>query len=45
MIKVIDNDKRITQRETDLIYKVRAGILTWDEAIKIMDEFLKKLGY
>ena len=45
MIKVIDNDKRVTQRETDLIYKVRAGILTWNEAIKIMDEFLKKLGY
>ena len=44
MIKVV-NDKRVTQRETDLIYKVRAGILTWDEAIKIMDEFLKKLGY
>ena len=44
MIKVI-KDKRITQQETNLIYKVRAGILTWDEAIKIMDEFLKKLGY
>ena len=44
MIKAI-KDKRIIQRETDLIYKVRSGILTWNEAIKIMDEFLKKLGY
>ena len=44
MAKVI-KDKRITQRETNLIYKVRAGILTWDEAIRIMDKFLKKLGY
>ena len=44
MIKVI-KDKRITQRETDLILKVRSGILTWDEAIKIMDDYLKKLGY
>ena len=44
MIKVI-NDKRITQRETDLILKVRSSVLTWDEAVKIMDDFLKKLGY
>lgn len=39
------NDKRIIQRETDLIIKIRAGILTWAEAIEIMDKFLKKLGY
>ena len=44
MIKRI-KDKRITQCEIDLIFKVYAGILTWDEAIKIMDNFLKKLGY
>ena len=44
MIKVI-KDKRITHREIDLIFKVRVGILTWNEAIKIMDDFLKKLGH
>ena len=44
MIKT-QKDKRIIQRETDLIFKVRAGLLTWDEAIKIMDDFLKKIGY
>lgn len=38
-------DKRIRQRETDLIFKVRAGILTWKEAGKIQDDFLKKIGY
>ena len=38
-------DKRIIQRETDLIFKVQTGILTWKEAGKIMDDFLKKLGY
>jgi hypothetical protein len=38
-------DKRITQRETDLLVKIHAGILTWKQAIKIMDKFLKKIGY
>lgn len=45
MIKVRDADKRVIQRETDLLVKIHAGILTWDEAIRIMDRFLKKLGY
>ena len=44
MIKA-QKDKRIEQREKDLIFKVRAGLLTWDEAVKIMDGFLKKIGY
>lgn len=38
-------DKRIRQRETDLTLKVKAGILTWREAGKIMDSFLQKIGY
>lgn len=38
-------DKRIRQRETDLILKVKAGLLTWGEAGKIMERFLRKIGY
>ncbi len=44
MIKA-QKDKRITQRETDLIIKIRAGILTKREAAAIMDVFLRKIGY
>ena len=44
MIKV-QNDKRIVQRETDLLIKIRAGILTRREAAKILDTFLKSIGY
>ena len=44
MIKA-QKDKRIRQRETGLILKVRAGLLTWREAGKIMERFLRKIGY
>ena len=44
MIKA-QKDKRIVQRETDLIIKIRAGILTKRQAAVIMDTFLKKIGY
>ena len=44
MIKV-QQDKRIRQIETDLIIKIRTGILTRREAAQILDKRLKSIGY
>lgn len=38
-------DQRIIDKETDLLSKIDAGILTWAEAVKILDEYITSLGY
>ncbi len=38
-------DPRIIKKETELIKKVQTGILTWNEAVDIMDKYIESLGY
>ena len=36
--------ERIEQKESELIKKARLEIITWDEAVVLMDKYLKSLG-
>ena len=36
--------ERIEQKESELIKKAQLEIVTWDEAVVLMDKYLKSLG-
>ena len=39
------NEKLLKAKENDLLVKIKFGILTIKEAGKVLDDYLKSLGY